>query len=72
MRFSGLALYLRGSEESKTNVKEKCYDDLEIKIKESHCPLSQALPVPPLAAVLTTLSTWYFNFLSIGLIFSRT
>lgn len=35
MRFSGLALYLRGSEESKTNVKEKCYDDLEIKIKES-------------------------------------
>lgn len=34
MRFSGLALYLRGSEESKTNVKEKCYDDLEIKIKE--------------------------------------
>lgn len=35
MRFSGLALYLRGSEESKTNVNEKCYDDLEIKIKES-------------------------------------
>lgn len=31
MRFSGLALYLRGSEESKTNVKEKCYDDLEIR-----------------------------------------
>lgn len=39
MRFSGLALYLRGSEESKTNVKEKCYVDLEIKIKEFHCHL---------------------------------
>lgn len=40
MRFSGLALYLRGSEESKTNVKENVnYVDLEIKIKEFHCHL---------------------------------
>lgn len=39
MRFLGLVLYLRGFEEFKINVKEKCYVDFEIKIKEFYCYL---------------------------------
>lgn len=38
MRFLGLVLYLRGFEEFKINVKEKCYVDFEIKI-EFYCYL---------------------------------